>query len=236
MIHILVGKSASGKDTMLKQLFVGHEMFDVTIDNVMFFDTDRRKQLMTGHELFAGPTLKEYNVIVTCTNRPMRDGELDGFSYKFKTKEEMEQLIKENKLFEWREYHTLVDNIPDTWYYGTEKMDIDDAIKNDYVAVVDIGGALAYINYFGKENCCVYYVAVCDYERTRRAKSRAGYNETEWLRRVKDDNIKFSEENLQKLAKAVDGKLFIINNSLYKRVSDNLDKLVVDKLEKMKDR
>lgn len=236
MVHILVGKSASGKDTMLKQLFVGHEMFNVTLDNVMFIDNDRRKQLMTGYELFTGPAWKEYNVIVTCTNRPMRDGEIDGFSYKFKTKEEMKQLIKENKLFEWREYHTLVDDIPDTWYYGTEKMDIDDAIKNDYVAVVDINGALAYIDYFGKENCYVYYVSVCDNERTRRAENRAGYNKSEWLRRVNDDNIKFSEENLRKLANAVDGKLFIINNNLYRRVSSNLNKLVMNKLEKMKDR
>ncbi|MDF9295812.1 guanylate kinase [Geobacillus stearothermophilus] len=60
--------------------------------------------------LFSRPDIKlHYSVSVT-TRKP-REGEVEGVDYFFRTREQFEQMIRENKLLEWAEY---VGN-----YYGT---------------------------------------------------------------------------------------------------------------------
>lgn len=61
-------------------------------------------------EVFSQPdTAFEYSI--SMTTRAPREGEVDGVDYFFKSREEFEQLIKEEKLLEYAEF---VDN-----YYGT---------------------------------------------------------------------------------------------------------------------
>ena len=50
---------------------------------------------------------------ISATTRKPREGEIDGVHYFFKTKEEFEQLIKEDDLIEWNKVHGN--------YYGTPK-------------------------------------------------------------------------------------------------------------------
>lgn len=52
-----------------------------------------------------------YEYSISMTTRKPRDGEVDGVDYFFKTKEEFEELIKQEKLLEYAQY---VEN-----YYGT---------------------------------------------------------------------------------------------------------------------
>jgi guanylate kinase len=60
--------------------------------------------------LFSQPDINlHYSVSVT-TRKP-REGEVEGVDYFFRTREQFEQMIRENKLLEWAEY---VGN-----YYGT---------------------------------------------------------------------------------------------------------------------
>ncbi|AST00952.1 guanylate kinase [Geobacillus sp. A8] len=60
--------------------------------------------------LFSQPDINlHYSVSVT--TRPPREGEVEGVDYFFRTREQFEQMIRENKLLEWAEY---VGN-----YYGT---------------------------------------------------------------------------------------------------------------------
>ncbi|RCK10916.1 hypothetical protein DT075_24470 [Bacillus licheniformis] len=53
----------------------------------------------------------DYVVVISVTTRKPRQGERDGVDYFFKTREEFEEMIENNKLLEWAEY---VGN-----YYGT---------------------------------------------------------------------------------------------------------------------
>ena len=162
MITILVGKSASGKDTMLKKM------------------------------------LKEgYEPIVSYTSRPMRDGETDGVEYHFVSKQRFLELRCLDFFMESRSYNTLVNGNPDTWYYGSPKVN---ACEKNYVAILDVEGAVKFIRYYGKENVEVIYLYVSDEERERRASLRGSFDKTEWDRRKKDDDVKFSEDIIQDLA------------------------------------
>ncbi|MCQ2421241.1 MAG: guanylate kinase [Clostridia bacterium] len=73
---------------------------------------------------------------VSATSRQMRPGEIDGKSYYFVSREQFEQLIREDALLEYAEY---VGN-----YYGTPIKPIRDAIENgiDVVMDVEVIGAL----------------------------------------------------------------------------------------------
>ena len=46
----------------------------------------------------------DYELSISATTRKPRKGDVDGVDYFFKTREEFEQMIEENKLIEWAEY------------------------------------------------------------------------------------------------------------------------------------
>ncbi len=169
MITILIGKSASGKDTMLKK-----------------------------------NTLK---TIVTHTTRPKRPGEKDGIDYVFVDKDKFLLGLEEDKYIEYRKYNTCVGGNPDTWYYGSPRVNPED----DYTVILDIDGAYAYIDAYGAENIKITEIRCSDSVREERAKKRPGFDRSEWDRRLKDDNVKFSDERLSSLKKRVK-KYVVINN------------------------
>ena len=165
MIYILVGKSSSGKDYIMKKM------------------------------------VAEYGIqpIISYTSRPMRDGETNGVEYHFVSREYFKHLIEYDLLIEYRSYATLVDNIPDIWYYGLKKDLFDD--NKRYVVILDIQGAKDFIEYYGKDKCKVAYVHCDDDVRLQRAEIRGGFNLSEWRRRLDDDTNVFSQD---KLADVVD--------------------------------
>lgn len=61
-------------------------------------------------KIFEDPTTS-YKYSISMTTRHMREGEIDGVDYFFKTKEEFEALIKDDQFIEYAQY---VGN-----YYGT---------------------------------------------------------------------------------------------------------------------
>ncbi len=73
---------------------------------------------------------------ISATTRKKRNGELDGKDYFFKTEEEFQELISNNKLVEYEE---LFGN-----YYGTLKSEIDNSIRDNETMIfdVDVNGAL----------------------------------------------------------------------------------------------
>lgn len=172
MLVILMGKSASGKDSVLNKMVC----------------------------------YKEYNPIIPITSRPIRNGEINGRDYYFVTKDEFLDKIKNNELLEYRDYQTLVNGIPDTWYYGSSKMELD--ADQNYVVILDVDGAKSFIDYYGKENILCIYLDTNDQIRENRAKQRGSFDKTEWDRRLKDDYWKFSSERLAGIA-----DLLIENNS-----------------------
>lgn len=136
-----------------------------------------------------------FTPIISTTSRPPRFGEMDGVAYNFVTKEMFLDLIHRDRLIEYRTYNTLVNNIPDTWYYGIEKRSLQPWAR--YVVILDITGTQKFLEYFGKENCCVVYINVSDDVRTLRAKNRGSFDECEWNRRLDADANDFSEEMIK---------------------------------------
>jgi guanylate kinase len=132
-----------------------------------------------------------YKPIVSVTTRPIRSGEREGISYYFKTVEEFQELLKNNKLIEHRIYNTIQNGEPATWYYGIEKKEVD-LEKHNYVTVVDLQGLEDLQHYF-KDNIVSFYINVDAESRKLRAIIRdINFELAEWERRLKDDDIRFT--------------------------------------------
>ena len=67
---------------------------------------------------------------ISSTTRKPREGEIDGKHYFFKTKEEFENLIKQNAFLEWANYSGN--------YYGTNKQFVEDNLKNGKSVLLEI--------------------------------------------------------------------------------------------------
>ena len=155
-----------------------------------------------GKDYFYRKDIKEngFKPVVSYTTRPMRENEINGRDYNFIGVFKFHILKFFGRIIESRSYKTLVKNKRATWYYGTPR--IKDP-KSNYVVVVDIEGAKALIKAFPND-CEVIYIDADKNIRTERAKMRGSFDETEWLRRLEDDEIKFSESertNLQAMCK-----------------------------------
>ena len=151
-----------------------------------------------------------YSPIISTTSRPKRDGEVDGVDYNFVDKDTFIQFIEHDFLIEYRSYNTLVDNIPDTWYYGILKQEFD-LSKKDYVVILDIDGTREFKDYIertnGSDYCKVFYIFASDDVRKLRAMNRGSFNETEWNRRLEADLVDFAVDRVD----SVDAT--IINNN-----------------------
>ena len=86
-------------------------------------------------------TLNIYGVksLVSTTWRPKRKGEEEGVEYYFKTKEELIDMICNDKVVEYRIYDTQYGK----WYYCLEKEEVadKDIVNNNYVVILDWFGA-----------------------------------------------------------------------------------------------
>ncbi|NEU29427.1 guanylate kinase [bacterium LRH843] len=73
---------------------------------------------------------------VSATTRSPRAGEVDGVNYFFKTREQFEEMIEQDKLLEWAEY---VGN-----YYGTPVDYVRETLNNgqDIILEIEVQGAL----------------------------------------------------------------------------------------------
>ncbi|HEY4600361.1 MAG TPA: guanylate kinase [Cerasibacillus sp.] len=73
---------------------------------------------------------------ISATTRDIRPGEVDGVDYYYKTKEEFEELIKQNKLLEYAQF---VDN-----YYGTPRQFVEEQLEKgcDVLLEIEVQGAM----------------------------------------------------------------------------------------------
>lgn len=148
--------------------------------------------------------------IISYTTRPMRDGEVQDVDYHFVSVEKFKELIETDMLSEYRKYDTKVNNVPDTWYYGTPKLDA----SKDYVGVVTVEGAEKFINIFGAEALEIIYVEADDEVRRKRAEHRdSKFDETEWNRRLAADAKDFSPDKLINLAAALQKPITVMYNN-----------------------
>lgn len=130
---------------------------------------------------------------ISYTTRPIRPNESNHHDYHFIKRDTFLNLLKNDGFVEHREYNT----VNGKWYYGLGKSEID-LFSNDYVTIKDLEGSKALRDYYGAENCIVFYITASKYERTKRAKKRGGFNNAEWERRLKADNHDFRDSEVAK--------------------------------------
>lgn len=75
--------------------------------------------LQTIMEVYEPDTFRE---IVSCTTRPMREGELEGFQYFFLTDEEFMEKIKNAEMLEYTQFNG--------WFYGTDRNQLSNVQPN----------------------------------------------------------------------------------------------------------
>lgn len=76
-----------------------------------------------------------YALSVSCTTRAPREGEKDGVSYFFITKEQFEKTIAENGFLEYSQHFGN--------YYGTPKAFVEEQLKtHDVILEIEVDGAL----------------------------------------------------------------------------------------------
>lgn len=161
----IMGKSASGKDTIAKIL---KEKLD----------------------------LKNY---VMYTTRPMRVGEQNGVDYFYTTEDKIEEYRNEGRLIESRTYQT----VHGPWTYAT----VNDSQLEGDSDIIGLGTLESYVKvkkFFEEKESEVLlpvYVEIDEETRRQRAiKREAQQVNPKWEemeRRLKADNIDFSDENLK---------------------------------------
>ena len=165
-LFCIMGKSASGKDTIFK-----HLIQDETLG---------------------------VKTVVSYTTRPMREGEQDGVEYHFVTREKLEELKREGKVIECRDYHT----IHGVWsYFTVDDGQVDFNSEQDSMIIGTLESYEQIRIYYGKENVVPIYVNVEDGERLTRALNREKQQDApkylELCRRFLADAEDFSEAKLK---------------------------------------
>ena len=151
-----------------------------------------------GKDYVVNKLVSDYNFqpLISHTSRPRRPSEINHLSYHFVSTNEFLSMISNDEFIEYRTYNTLVDNVPDIWYYGLSKNTIDKLnTSTNYVTIFDVQGAKDFIEYYGRENCYVCMINCDDNIREERAKLRGGFSQFEWDRRLASDLVIFSKDN-----------------------------------------
>lgn len=133
-----------------------------------------------------------YKFITSHTSRPIRLNESEGNPYHFISKQKFEKMIENNEFIEYRKYSTLVNNVPDIWYYGVHKNSVN-LSQNSYVVVLDMLGTIEFKKYFG-DSIISFFIDVDEPTRKQRCINRKDFDEYEWNRRYKDDIKQFPKE------------------------------------------
>ena len=179
-IIVLVGRSASGKDSLAKYLSENYG----------------------------------YKFVVSHTSRPPRPDESQNNPYKFINYNQFETMITNDEMIEFRTYETLVNGIPDKWLYGVSKDSID-LDNNNYIVILDIVGLKAFNKIYG-DKVISFYVNVSDSKRTERALHRNGFDQTEWDRRLIDDEKVFAIDIVKSNVS------FIVKNYVFKKCIEDI--------------
>lgn len=129
------------------------------------------------------------NIIVSYTTRPMREGEVEGREYHFISKDEFEQMIKNNQMFEYVQFNS--------WWYGTGINCLDENKIN--IGIFNPSGIRTLIN-FPEIDLQIYYIHVSDKERLLRQLNREEFPDIkEIIRRYSADEEDFKNINFNNM-------------------------------------
>ncbi len=168
----------------------------------------------------------ELKTIVPYTTRPIRVNEQDGVEYFFTDEDGFQQLKRDGKVIEDREYHTF----HGLWRYFT----VDDGqiqLEDDnlYIMIGTLEAYLRLSDYFGKDKLLPVMIELDDGVRLQRAlnreKKQVQPKYEEMCRRFLADSEDFSEE---KIAEAGIERRFY-NDDLYRVLSEIQDYITANK-------
>ena len=144
---------------------------------------------------------------VSATSRAPREGEVDGVHYHFRTREQFEQMIKNEEVLEYTEYCGN--------YYGTPRKAVEDMLNagKDVILKIEVEGAMNIKRLF-PECCLVFILPPSMQELERRLRKRG--TETE--------ELKFAENY----------DYLIVNGALEKAVDDLRAVISAEKLRKVR--
>lgn len=165
----LVGKTASGKDTIKQEL------------------------LKMGYES-----------VITTTTRPMRPGEVQDVSYHFIDKSQFRRLNIQGFFAETTSY----DTVHGTWYYGTQKKDLED--NDNKIIILNPDGIKKLSESIDLKKWYIVYLN-CSDEVIRERLDKRGDNKDEAVRRIAADKNDF--EDIEKYANV------IVTNNGYRSAS-----------------
>jgi len=114
---------------------------------------------------------------VSATSRAMRNGETDGVSYHFRTREQFEKMIADGELLEYTQYCGN--------YYGTPKKAVEDmlAAGKDVILKIEVEGAANVKRIF--PDCAMIFILPPSFEElNRRLHKRGTEDEETILRRI----------------------------------------------------
>lgn len=136
----------------------------------------------SGKDTLAKVLCKDYGYekIITCTTRPIREGEIPDKTYHYFTKEEFMQLMIENRFFEYTSYNVANG---ETWFYGTLKEDISRQIKNG-ILILNPEGFIKFRKYYPSSFFVRLYAPI---STIRRRAIQRGDDVAEASRRIKAD-------------------------------------------------
>lgn len=142
---------------------------------------------------------------VSATTRAMREGEADGVSYFFKTRDEFEKMLSEGELLEHTEYCGN--------YYGTPKQAVENALANgkNVVLKIEIEGAVNIKKIFS-DAVLIFILPPSAEELSRRLHKRGTEDEDTIQKRLKQAK--------NEMALASDYDYVIVNDELEAAVDD----------------
>lgn len=138
--------------------------------------------------------------IVSYTNRPIRNGEIDGVTYHYVSDEQVEKMLNNHEFVEHRIYNT----VKGKWIYGVAKSSFDLTSDNTYIVILDLQGLKQLEKYLieNKKRDSLKSIYIEAYGQTRllRSLQREGMLSDEQCKEiarryiVDEDDLKDAEE------------------------------------------
>ncbi|MCH8011962.1 MAG: guanylate kinase [Candidatus Marinimicrobia bacterium] len=160
----------------------------------------------------------DWDFSLSCTTRPKRSYEKDGFDYLFLTEEEFKKKIDNGELFEYEEVHGYL--------YGTPNNSIENAIINGDMLLleVDVKGGLAFQNSFKENTLSIFIKPPNREELVKRLLHRGSDSDDQIEKRLERMDLELSYEDRYDYT--------VINNTL-KETVDQIIHIVENQKEEL---
>lgn len=168
-----------------------------------------------------------YNIdtLISHTTRPIRSNEKDKEDYYFISDKQMNNMINNQELIEYRTYNTIQNGEQATWQYGLSKKEVDNKLnKNHVITCVDLTGYDDLLKYVGKDRIIPIYIHSSYSNRLLRAIARdKNFERKEFDRRYQDDLTKFADLNLIKVIANTDLSYYFYEVTKYLKSQNVID-------------